>query len=67
MGSLMRRAFFHRGDTGMKVVEAFDGLILCHGGRKAKEGGGGTGTVVGRGGLAAPTRPLRARCGWSAA
>jgi hypothetical protein len=25
--SLMRRAFFHRGDAGVEVVEAFDGLV----------------------------------------
>jgi len=39
--SLMRRAFFHRGDAGVEVVEAFDGLVQGHGDRQAIGGEGG--------------------------
>ncbi len=39
--SLMWRAFLHRGDAGVEVVEAFDGEVQCHADRQAIGRGGG--------------------------
>jgi hypothetical protein len=33
----MRRAFFHRGDAGLEVVEAFDCLVQGHGRKMGEE------------------------------